>query len=177
MTFVQARNAIIEGLFSHVGRPVGLSDQIADVPEYPYGYYSVLAPRISHHTFGLQKIEVRKEGTFRVRSEPVEATLSFTFCGQNRYAEDGVTYIYGDNEALELAEKAHGFFLLNGHNISTVNGDVVVKNVGSVSNRTGFLVEDAVRRYGFDVLIAFIRTDEMETTTVKSTHEIGNLHQ
>ena len=53
MTFVQARDAIISGLETHMGCAVVLSDQIVDVPEYPYCYYSVLAPRISSHSFGL----------------------------------------------------------------------------------------------------------------------------
>lgn len=173
MTFVQARNAIISGLNAHVGIPVNLSDQIADIPKFPYGYYSVLAPRISRHAFGLQEVETRGNEAFRVRSEPIEATMSFTFCSQNRYAEDGVTYIYGDDEALELAEKAHGFFLLNGHNIATEYGDVVVGNVGNVSSRTSFWVEDAIRRYGFDVQFSYIRTDEMPTTTIE---HLGNPH-
>ena len=34
MTFVQARDAIISGLETHMGCAVVLSDQIVDVPEY-----------------------------------------------------------------------------------------------------------------------------------------------
>ena len=45
MTFAQARNEIVLGLEAHIGCPVSLSDQIADQPDYPYCYYSVLAPR------------------------------------------------------------------------------------------------------------------------------------
>lgn len=35
MTFAQARNAIVSGLEAHIGCPVNLSEQIADMPEYP----------------------------------------------------------------------------------------------------------------------------------------------
>ena len=40
-------------VFPHTTQhPVNLSEQIADMPEFPYCYYSVLAPRISDHWFG-----------------------------------------------------------------------------------------------------------------------------
>lgn len=102
--------------------------------------------------------------------------MSFTFCSQNREAEDG-SYIYGEDEALDLAEKGHGFFLLNGHCISVGSEDIVIRNVGSVAGRSGFVVEDTVRRYGFDVRIAYVRTDEMPTTTVLGARTPGNAHQ
>lgn len=101
--------------------------------------------------------------------------MSFTFCSMNRETEDG--YIFGEDEALELAEKAHGFFLLNAHNISTNNnGDIVIDSVGAVAKRSGFLVEDTVRRYGFDIRFNFIRVDEMQTTTILYTNLRGNAH-
>ena len=56
MTFVQARDAIVAGLEKHIGCPVALSDQIADRPEFPYCYYSVLTPRTSNHAFGLHEV-------------------------------------------------------------------------------------------------------------------------
>lgn len=165
MTFTEVRNAVVDGLGKHIGRPVILSDQIAEMPEFPYGYYSVLTPRVSDHYFGLMDVVETPEGTVIKRSESVKATMSFTFCSQDRDADDG--YIYGDDEAQDLAEKAHGFFLLNGHNISTGSGDVVVNNVGPVASRSGFVVENTVRRYGFDVRFSYVRTDEMPIGTVE----------
>ena len=79
----------------------------------------------------------------------------------------------GGDEALALAEQAYGFFLLNAHNIPTEFGDVVINDVGTVANRTGFLVEDSVRRYGFDVKFAYIRTDEMRTETILRVNPSG----
>ena len=72
----------------------------------------------------------------------------------------------GENEALELSEKAHGFFLLNAHSISTEYGEIIINNVGTVSNRTSLFVEDYIRRYGFDIRFSYIRSDEMQTITV-----------
>lgn len=44
MTFEQMRNAVVAELEAHIGRPVKLSEQISDIPDFPYCYYSVLAP-------------------------------------------------------------------------------------------------------------------------------------
>lgn len=164
MTFEQARNAIVSGLEAHIGCPVNLTDQIAEISDFPYCYYSVLAPRIPERPFGLREV-LENDGAFKLaQSEPVSATMSFTFCSMNRDTDAG--YVMGEDEALALCEKANGFFLLNGHNIPTEYGDIVVSNVGAVASRTSFFVEDSIRRYGFDVRISFVRTDEMPTTTV-----------
>lgn len=166
MTIVQARNAIQERLAAHVGCPVVLSDGTQEMPEVPYCYYGVLAPRSTGHAFGLTELVDTPEGLIRRRSEPVSATMSFTFCSKDREATGG--YIYGEDEALALAEKAHGFFLLNGHNIVTEYGDIVIQNIGGVTNRSGFLVTDTVRRYGFDIRFGYIRADEMPTETIQN---------
>ena len=165
MTFAQARNAIVSGLEAHIGCPVNLSEQIADIPVYPYCYYSVLAPRIQEYSFGLREIVEAPDEPLLVRSEQVSATMSSTFCSTNRETEDG--YIFGEDEALELAEKANGFFLLNAHNIQTKQGEVVIVNVGSVASRSSFFVEDTIRRYGFDIRFSYVRTDMMPATLVE----------
>ena len=172
MNFVTARNLITSKLESHIGHPVILSDQIADMPDFPYCYYSVLTPRIPSHDRGLEKINWDGEGYLKTREEIVEATISFTFCGMNRETNDG--YIFGEDEALELCEKAHGFFLLNAHNI---NDAIVIKNVGNAASRSSFLVEDTVRRYGFDIRFSYVRADEQYVEIIKSAEDPhGNLH-
>ena len=176
MTLAEARNAIVERLESHLGCPVVLSEQIADKPEYPYCYYSILAPRISNHAFGLKEVREIDGGYALQRHEPVSATMSFTVCSMNRETEDG-DYIFGEDEALELAEKAHGFFLLNAHNIQAETGNIVMSNVGPVTNRTGFLVEASVRRYGVDIRFNYVRTDEMPTTIITNPgNPAGDAH-
>ena len=169
MTFLQARDAIVSGLEAHIGCPVVLSDQIADKPEYPYCYYSVLTPRGSNHSFGLDELLKTPDGYKYTRSEQVTATMSFTFCSMNRETADG--YIFGEDEAMSLSEVANGFFLLNAHNIQTEYGDIVIDNVGSSASRSGFLVEDTIRRYGFDIKLSYVRVDSMDT---KTKEEPGN---
>lgn len=173
MTIVQVRDAIQTRLQQHLGCPVKLSSAVSKMPKVPYCYYSILAPRITRHAFGLIELEKTDDGGFiRCRSEPVSGTMSFTFCSQDREVPDG-DYVYGDDEALELAEKAHGFFLLNCHNIATEYGDIVIQNIGSIANRSGLLVTDTMRRYGFDIRFGYIRTDEMPTQTILNP---GNPH-
>lgn len=176
MTIVQARDAIWARLKEHIGCPIVLADDIEEMPEVPYCYYSILAPRITDHAFGLTELKETPEGFIRQRSEPVSATMSFTFCSQNRDVPGG-GYIFGEDEALNLAEKAHGFFLLNGHNIVTEYGDIVIQNIGVVANRSGFFVTDTMRRYGFDIRFRYMRTDEMPTTTILNVGIKGNPHQ
>lgn len=176
MTIVQARNAIWERLKAHVGCSIVLADNIEETPEVPYGYYSVLAPRSTNHAFGLTEIKETPEGLIRQRSEPVSGTMSFTFCSKDRDTPNG-GYIFGEDEALELAEKAHGFFLLNGHNIVTEYGDIVIQNIGGVASRSGFLVTETIRRYGFDIRFGYVRTDEMPATTVLNPRTKGNTQQ
>lgn len=171
MTIVQAREAIWARLKEHIGCPVILAEENQPMPDPPYCYYSVLAPRITDHAFGLTELVETPAGFVRRRSEPVSATMSFTFCSTSREAPG--SYIFGEDEALELAEKAHGFFLLNGHNIVTEHGDIVIQNIGGVTNRSGFLVTDTVRRYGFDIRFGYVRADEMPTTTIQNP---GNPH-
>ena len=166
MTIVQAREAILDGLKEHIGCPVVLSEENQPVPDPPYCYYSVLVPRITDHAFGLTELVETPGGIVRRRSEPVSATMSFTFCSVSRDIPGG--YIYGEDEALELAEKAHGFFLLNGHNIETEHGDVVIQNIGGVINRSGFLVTDTIRRYGVDVRFGYVRSDEMPAEGIQA---------
>ena len=168
MTFVQLRNHVISELTKYLGCTVKPSDKKDDVADLPYCYYSVLTPRTSNHYFGLKEVEQIGDEFIQKRSEPVEATMSFTFRSENH--ETDTEFILGEDEAQELAEKAHSFFLLHAHNISTDVGDIVVRNVGNVVNRTSFLVEDSVCRYGFDVRFAYVRTDEEPTTII----EVGN---
>ena len=161
MTFIEARNCIINSLEKYLGCPVILSDQIANAPEFPYCYYSILAPRISTHSFGLRSVEENDGGDYTLkRQEPVKATISFTLCSENRELDDG-SYIFGEDEAVELVERAHCFFLLAIHNIHAEKGDIVIDRVGAVSKRNNFVVEETVRRYGFDIQFSYIRTDEM----------------
>ena len=163
MEFTEVRNEITFRLEKHIGCPVVASEPLNSA-EYPCCYYSVLTPRTSDHSFGLNDVQKEGDGYVVSRSERVAATMSFTFCSQDHDTEDG--FVFGEDESLSLAEKAHGFFLLDAHNIGTERGDIVINNVGPVTKRTSYVVDDYVRRYGFDVKLYYIRTDTAPTTVI-----------
>lgn len=175
MTFAQARDVIIDKLSHHLRIPIILSGQSTDMPAFPYGYYSVLSSRISNHAFGLREVVDSKREKLITRSEPVKATLSLNFCSHDR--ETTEEYILGEDEALKITEKANGFFLLNGHNITLPNGSIVINDVGAVANRSSFFVDNSIRRYGFDVKFAYIRTDEAPTTIIESVKKLNGKTQ
>ena len=93
----------------------------------------------------------------KYRREHAEATFSFTACSFNRQGKDGP--ISGDDEALELADRAQGFFLFAGRQLLADLGVVVVR-VENTQSRSAFDTDETDRRYGFDVLFRYEREDK-----------------
>ena len=67
--------------------------------------------------------------------------------------------ISGDDEALELADRAQGFFLFAGRQLLADLGVVVVR-VENTQSRSAFDTDETDRRYGFDVLFRYEREDK-----------------
>ena len=65
----------------------------------------------------------------------------------------------GDDEALELADRAQGFFLFAGRQLLADLGVVVVR-VENTQSRSAFDTDETDRRYGFDVLFRYEREDK-----------------
>lgn len=72
------------------------------------------------------------------------------------------THIQGEDEAMEIADKAQGWFLLSGRKELSQAG-IVVEDVNNVQQRNTLMVDKEANRYGFDVLIRYIRDDKTET--------------
>ena len=104
------------------------------------------------------------------RMEMPSATLSFTFCSENRTGEDGEE-ISGADEAEELADKAVGFFKQIGYDDFARLGICIVE-VGPVQDRSTLMVDEESRRKGFDVRIRYTRTDTRIIQTVQHTTTI-----
>ena len=144
MTYQQLRNLLILQLFAYLDGPkVVLSDQVMPEADYPYLYYQSVQQRISGPYNVTQQI-----GTdcAQIRREQAQASFSFTACALS------------DDEALSLADQAQGFFLWSGRQILAAQG-VVVLEVQNTQNRSAFEVDNTVRRYGFDLLVRYERTD------------------
>lgn len=172
MTFLEARNIITQRLERFLGIPVVLSDQAAPPPGFPFCYYSVTTPYAPTGAMGnYEQTEV--PGTTKLtttRTEQPTATISLVFCSINRWSkgdggEDAEPYIYGEDEAQSLAERAQGFFLHVEYDTLS-NLGVVIVDVGNTTNRTTLVVDEAARRYGFDVRVRYTRTDSRTDDTV-----------
>lgn len=174
MTFIEIRNTLTSLLEAALGVSVVLSDQVAPAPDFPFCYYSVTTPYAPTGEMGNYSVE-EIEGTSKIittRTEQPSATFSFVFCSINRYSKnedgkDAEPYIFGEDEAMTLAEKAQGFFLHEGYDTLS-NLGIVIVDITNTTNRTTLVVDEAARRYGFDVRIRYTRTDTRQDETVGS---------
>lgn len=172
MTFLNVRNTIVSLLEEALDVRVVLSDQTSPVPDFPFAYYSVTTPYAPTGEMGNYSAE-EIAGTTRLktkRTEQPSATFSLVFCSINRYTkdEDGKDvepFIYGEDEAQSLAERAQGFFLLTGYDTLS-NLGIVVVDITNTTNRTTLVVDEAARRYGFDVRVRYTREDMRTDETV-----------
>ena len=166
MKLRQIRNAIVSGLSAYLGIPVVLSNQINPELKYPFVIYSVTAPYIPEDGLGeYSSTGDGKEQTIETRREQPTCTMSFTVCSTDRDV-DGES-ILGEDEALELAEKALGWFLHSGYWHISGRGIAVV-DAGNIQERSVLQVDEEARRYGFDILIRYVREDSREAGIIKS---------
>ena len=98
--------------------------------------------------------------------EMPSATFSFTFCSQNRTDADGI-YIYGSDEAEDLADKAIGYFQHVGYDDFLMLGITIVE-IGQAQNRSTLIIDEAARRVGFDVRIRYTRQDTRVVSSVET---------
>lgn len=164
MTAREIRNKIIKGLHEYLQVEVCKSNQKMKEREPPYIIYNIISPYIPDRTIGEFRVEKRKEKTVEVRKEQPSFSMSFTVCSTDR--TKGKTKIYGDDEAIELAEMAQGWFLHSGYDYISAIG-VTVTDVTNVQNRETLLVDEEANRYGFDVTIRYVRQDTREIQPIE----------
>ena len=165
MTFVEMRNAMVKKLWDYLGCPVVLADQVQPEATIPFVIYSVTAPYIPGNTMGDYRTLPDGEDSTVVRRVMPTATFSFTCCSMNRMGEGG-TFVSGADEAYELADEAMGWFLHTGYMDVSALGITVVE-VGQVQDRTTLVIDEAARRFGFDVQIRYTREDTLNVPSIK----------
>jgi hypothetical protein len=173
MPFLDIRDTIVKMLEEYLGVPGVLSDQVQPVAyDWPLWYYSVLTSYAPTGEQGNYTHTPTSDGvTVEIaRVEQPYASISFTFCSINRWELDAngqrtERYIYGEDEAQRLAERAQGWFLHVAYN-DLSNLGIVVADVTNTANRTTLVVDEAARRYGFDVRIRYKRIDTRIDGTV-----------
>ena len=163
MTIKELRNLIVSGLSGYLGIPVALANQVNPEPEFPFVIYSFTAAYIPENGLG-DYSDIEREDRFQeIRKEEPTCTMSFTVCSVDRKTKEGV--ILGDDEALELAEKATGWFLHVGYEDLSRRGATVV-DVSNIQDRSTLMVDEEARRQGFDVTIRYVRQDAREIQAI-----------
>jgi len=168
MAFIEdVRNVIVKGLTQYMGTPIILSDQIKKETPVPFMIYSVVSPSIPAagvvHT---RQITEDGNDVELVRTEQPTATLSFTACSENRDTPGGC--IYGEDEAIALADKAAGWFRHVGYHLLYLAGIVVVE-VQNAAPRSKFVIVEQARRWGFDVTVRYSRADVRNDSAIDTT--------
>jgi len=166
MTFTEIRNTLTEAISKAVGVPVILSDQVSPEAAVPFIIYSVTTPYAPTGEQGDYSLDYNRDEVGEVtsvtnrRREQPSATFSFTACSENRWVgEEGQeTYIHGEDEAHDIADRAIGFLLHGGYQELATEGIVIVE-VTNAGNRTTLVIDEAARRYGFDARIRYTRDD------------------
>lgn len=174
MKYRDVRNIIVSGLAVYLHCPVILSNQVQPETEYPFVIYSSTAPYIPDGGLGEYYQKQEGDGTaIEERREQPTCTISITVCSSDRYGTAGEE-IYGEDEALDLAESAQGWFLHSGYEFISGKGITIV-DVSNVQERSFLQVDEEVRRYGFDVLVRYVRSDEriIDTVVAAATIEEG----
>lgn len=165
MTFVEMRNALVKKLWDYLGCPVILADQVQPEAPFPFVIYSVMAPYIPGNEMGDYRTLPDGEDSVVVRRVMPTATFSFTCCSMNRTGEDRA-FVSGADEAYELADAAMGWFLHTGYMDISALGITIVE-VGQVQDRTTLVIDEAARRFGFDVQIRYTREDTLNVPSIK----------
>lgn len=163
---------MISGLDAYLGIPVVLGDQVQPEQPFPYVIYSVTSAYIPEAGLGDFQQQADGDKNVETRSEQPSCSLSFTVCSMNRENIDdngNPIWVYGEDEALELSEKAQGWFLHTGYECIAGMGITVI-DVSNVQNRSFLQVDEEARRHGFDVLIRYRRTDGRQTEMIETVH-------
>lgn len=172
MKFLELRNKLIAGLSGYLKIPVVLADQVQPEQSFPYVIYSVTSSYIPEAGLGEFSQIVDGDRKNETRSEQPSCSFSFTVCSMNREDLDengNPVQIFGEDEAMELSEKTQGWFLHTGYDYIS-NMGITVIDVANVQNRSFLQVDEEARRYGFDVLIRYKRTDERQTNVIETVN-------
>lgn len=165
MTAKEVRNIISRRLHGFIGQPVILHEQDVGEPAPPLLYYRFISPLIP-----LGGASIWHEGGKQYRREPTETTMSITAVSYDRNSSNG--YIHGDDEALELAERAISWMLHIGRHDLLLEGITIVE-ISNVQCRSNLMINEVARQYGFDVRLRFERTTTIDMQDIKD----GNIKE
>lgn len=131
-----------------VGLTIIRADQTGELPDLPYATYKIISSRKGTGRKNIEHID-KTDLLIEQRSEERNTTISFNVYGTSH-----------DN-AYETAEVLRKWFDYKGdESLEQLNVSIV--NIEDVTNRSVFLVNAYDEKYGFDVIIRYIDSDELE---------------
>jgi hypothetical protein len=155
--FVPLRNALVKELSNYLGVPVIMSDQTGPEPPPPFIVYTVLTANVPIDNRGARMWRGESDGTISdIRVDAVRATLSITAISNNRWDEQAEPprSVSGDDEAFALSERARNWLDFIGRDTLDEIG-IVVEGTMNARNRSGVVIDESERRYGFDITIRY----------------------
>ncbi|MDE7331211.1 MAG: hypothetical protein K2O16_03070 [Lachnospiraceae bacterium] len=166
MNVTEARNILVRGLYEYFSESILIyrSGQVNEEQEPPYIIYSILSDNGSGQAPGHYSVRNAGEDAEEIRQEQTSATMSVIVCSQNR--QEGEDYIYGEDEAQELAERCKGWFIHDGYDYLSAN-NIVIADVTAIQNRNTLMVSEEANRKGFDVMFNYMAE---ETRSIPSVH-------
>jgi len=140
--------AIREQLATDYNLTIIRADQTGDVPALPYVTYKIIS---DHKGVGRESVEHidGENQLIEQRSQERNATISFNVYGTSH-----------DN-AYEMAKQLRKWFEWRG-SLFLEEINIALVSVSTVDNRSVFLVDAYDEKYGFDVIIRYIDSDEFE---------------
>ena len=165
MTAMEIRNALVKGLYEYLGGvQVYRSGQVSEEQKLPYVIYTVPVTDSGGNTMGHYSSCRKGESAEEIREEQTSMTMSFTACSENRM-DNGGNYIQGEDEAQEIAERAHGWFTHAGYDYFVKCG-IVIADVTEVRGRNALMGNEEANRKGFDVICNYIKEDRRDISFV-----------
>jgi len=152
MDYGEIRTAVVSGLNSFMELLVVELNPDAPRPGKPFLSYLFITP------LGPEGgLPAETGGPVPSEDEDSEWEYDFEY---TRTSQDTVTisinsYSDDSDEAIQLAIKAHSWFVFHGYDYLKSNNLVIV-SVGTVENRDVYLVDSWERRAGFDVVLRVI---------------------
>lgn len=143
---------LIKSIRTQVEKDTGFTviraDQKGKLPELPYATYKVISDRKGVGRDDVQHIDGHEQ-LIEQRSQERNATISFNIYG-----------ISHDN-AFEVAKQLRKWFEWRG-SLFLDEINVALVSVSAVDNRSVFLVDAYDEKFGFDVIIRYVDSDQYE---------------
>lgn len=157
-------NVVIQELQAYLEKPVIYANQNRPKPEYPFLTYSITATYIK----GLGR-EIREVEVVASESEIFDYDIEENIIDQAQFTVSVTAYGDNPSSAMQLSIDARDFINGQGRDILRPK-QVVIVEVGNITNRDTLLVDDYERRSGFDVRFRVVRENKFRYETIEEAN-------